>query len=120
MAYRKKSIPKAVQAAQKRIDGMKSIDPALDLGNGVSVATMEAAVKKVTDGIGLYNTMLSQIDQVSNDNDADIKAMNELNSRALKGGEFKYGRNSNEYEMIGGTRTSERKKPVKKDTPKPQ
>lgn len=119
MARTKKSIPKDVQNAQKRIDGMKSIDTALDLGSGVSVATLEAAVKKVTDGIGVYNTSLSQIDQMGNDIGFDIKAMNDLSSRALKGVEFKYGKNSNEYEMAGGTRTSERKKPTKK-TPPPE
>lgn len=114
MAYRKKSIPKDVQNSQKRVDGMKSIEAALDLGNGVSVATMEAAIKKVVDGISEYNTMLSQIDQKANEIEADIKAMNELSSRALKGTEFKYGKDSSEYEMAGGTRASERKKSVKK------
>jgi len=114
MAYRKKSIPKDVQNAQQRVDGLKSIEPTLDLGNGVSVATIEASIKKVTDGISEYNTMLSQIDQKGNELEADTKAMNELSSRALKGVEFTYGKDSDEYEMAGGTRTSDRKKSVKK------
>jgi hypothetical protein len=33
----------------------------------------------------------------------------------LAGVVSKYGRDSNEYEMAGGVRTSERKKPKKKD-----
>ena len=114
MAYKKKTIPKDVQNAQKRVDGMQSIENKLDLGNDVSVDTMTAAIKKVTDGISEYNTMLSQIDQKGNQIDADLKAMNELSSRTLKGGEFKYGKDSNEYEMLGGTRASERKKSGKK------
>ena len=92
---------------------MKSIDPDLDLGNGISVKTMEAAIKKVVDGISEYNTLLSQIDQKGNDTEGDIKALNELSSRALKGSEFKYGKESDEYEMFGGTRTSDRKKNAK-------
>ncbi|CAN5357191.1 hypothetical protein BH10ACI1_BH10ACI1_25340 [soil metagenome] len=115
MAYKKKNIPKDVQKAQQRTDGMKSIEPALDLGNGVSVATMEAAITKVSNGISAYNTLLSQLDQMGNDIEADIKSMNELSSRALKGAEFVFGADSNEYEMLGGTRTSERKKYKKKD-----
>jgi len=114
MAYRKKSIPKDVQNAQQRVDGLKSIEPALDLGNGVSVATIEASIKKVTDGISDYNMRLSSVDQKGNELEVDTKAMNDLSSRALKGVEFKYGKDSDEYEMAGGTRTSDRKKSVKK------
>lgn len=113
MARIKKSIPKDVQNAQKRVDGMKSVAPDLDLGNGISVKTMEAAIKKVVDGISEYNTLLSQVDQKGNDTETDIKALNELSSRALKGSEFKYGKDSDEYEMFGGTRTSDRKKNAK-------
>ena len=119
MAFRKKTISKKLQLAQKRLDGMKSIDPTLDLGNGVSVTAFEASMKTSTDGIGEYNTMLSQIDQKGNDVDSSIKATCDLGGRALKGVEFKYGKDSNEYEMMGGTRTSERKKPSKKAPPKP-
>jgi hypothetical protein len=35
-------------------------------------------------------------------------------TRALNGVKFKYGADSSEYEMVGGTRQSERKKPVRK------
>ena len=114
MAYKKQSIPKAVQNAQKRLDGMVSIDEDLDLGNGVSVTTVRAAIKKVTDDISNYNTTLSQLDEMGNEIEQDTKMLNELNSRALKGIEFKYGKNSNEYEKAGGTRTVDRKKTARK------
>jgi len=115
MARLKKSIPKDVQNAQKRCDGMNSIENKLDLGSGVSATALEAAIKKVTDGISAYNTLLSQLDQMDNEIESDVKVMNELSSRALKGVEFKFGKNSNEYEMAGGTRTSDRKKPTRKN-----
>jgi hypothetical protein len=115
MAYKKKSVPKDVQNAKKRVDGMKSIDPALDLGDGVSVAALDRAIAGVTDKISAYNTKLSEIDQMDNEIKADIKALNTLSSRALKGGEFKYGRDSSEYEMMGGKRRSERRKPLRKN-----
>lgn len=116
MAYRKKSIPEDVQKAQKRLDGLNSIEEDLDLGNGVSVATLKAAIKKVTDGISSFNQSLSQVDQKDNEVKFDIKSMNDLSSRALKGVEFKYGKNSDEYEMAGGTRPSDRKKSSKKNS----
>lgn len=114
MAYRKKNILVDVSKVQQRISGMNSIEERLDLGNGVSVVALEAAVKDVTDLINLHNTKLSEIDQISNQYDAAVKAMNDLSKRALKGVEFKYGSDSNEYEMAGGTKSSEHKKPAKK------
>lgn len=115
MARLKKSIPRDVDEARQRVAGMISINDNLDLGNGVSVQAITALIETTTDEIGEYNTMLSQIDQKSNEIDAHVKTLNDLTSRALKGTEFKYGRDSNEYEMIGGTRTSDRKKPVRKN-----
>jgi hypothetical protein len=119
MAFRKKNIPMELQLVQQRLDGMKSVDPALDLGNGVSVPIVEAAIKKATDGIGEYNTMLSQIDQKGNDVDGDIKTACSFGERILTGAKFKFGKDSSEYEAMGGTRASERKKSSKKTPPKP-
>ena len=45
--------------------------------------------------------------------------MRDLNERALDGVASKYGKNSNEYEQAGGTRKSERKRPVRKPKAKP-
>ncbi len=101
--------------ARQRVAGMISIDEALDLGNGVSVAAINAVIETITDATGEYNTMLSQVDQKSNEIEEHVKTLNDLTSRALKGTEFKYGRDSHEYEMIGGTRTSDRKRPTPKN-----
>lgn len=110
----KKTVTKDIQNAQQRLDGMKSIDPALDLGEGVSVATMEAAVNLPIAKISEYNTLLSQADEKLNEINAAIKVMNEISAKALLGGGFKFGKNSSQYEMMGGTRSSERKKATKK------
>ncbi|MBS1794363.1 MAG: hypothetical protein JSS81_10945 [Acidobacteria bacterium] len=110
MARLKKDIPKQVRLAQQRVDGMVSVDERLDLGNGVSVETVKAAIKRVTDGISEYNSLLAEADERSNDIDRDLKALVDLSARILSGTEFKFGRDSNEYEMVGGTRLSDRKK----------
>ncbi|MCI5134384.1 MAG: hypothetical protein D3920_04760 [Candidatus Electrothrix sp. AW2] len=43
------------------------------------------------------------------------KELRDLSSRMLSGVKVKYGRDSNEYEMAGGTRLSDRKKKLRKD-----
>ena len=60
------------------------------------------------------NTMLAQVDEKSNEI-AMVKQMNDLAIRAVKSAEFKFGGDSNEFEMIGGTRKSDRKRPIRKN-----
>ncbi|MCI5227560.1 MAG: hypothetical protein D3918_13095, partial [Candidatus Electrothrix sp. AX2] len=43
------------------------------------------------------------------------KELRDLSSRMLSGVKVKYGRDSNEYEMAGGTRLSDRKRKSRKD-----
>jgi hypothetical protein len=116
MSRKRKTIPHDVQLAQQRVNGMVSVEPRLDLGNGVSVESVAAAIRTVTDGIGEYNSMLADLDARSNLIEANIRAMNDIVSRALKGAEFKFGGDSNEYQQIGGTRKSDRKRPGRKKT----
>ena len=110
----KKTVNKDIQNAQQRLDGMKSISPTLDLGEGVSVTTFETVINLPVDLIARYNSILSQADDLLNQIDDAITAMNDMSSRVLSGGKFKFGANSSEYEMLGGVRKSERKKPVRK------
>lgn len=110
----KKTVNKDIQTAQQRLDGMKSISPTLDLGEGVSVATFETAINLPVGLIAQYNSILSQADDLLNQINDATTAMNDMSSRVLNGGKFKFGANSSEYEMLGGTRKSERKKPLRK------
>ena len=84
MARTKKAAGAKLEAAQKRLAGMKSIEPKLDLGEGVSVATIEAAIGAVTTAINEYNTMLSAVDAKANEIDTQIKAMNALSERRFE------------------------------------
>jgi hypothetical protein len=70
--------------------------------------------------------LVAELDQDQNDLQAEEAELNDLNRRFLSAGEAAYGPDSSEYEMLGGTRKSERKKPTKKSggtggssTPKP-
>ena len=57
---------------------------------------------------------LAEIDQDLNDPQSEEGELADLNARFLSAGEATYGPDSSEYEMLGGTRKSERKKPTKK------
>ncbi len=115
MSRQRRAIPREVESAQQRVNGLVSIEETLDLGNGVSVAALQASIRAVMDEVSEYNTMISNADEKSNRVDALVEALNDLNSRALKGVESRYGKDSNEYEKAGGTRKSDRKRPTRKN-----
>ena len=100
--------------ARTRLAAVKSIDAALDLGNGVTVANFKTEVDTLTSNLEAYNTALSTVDDLYNVCIAQLDVIKDWNERVLIGVANKYGKNSSEYEMAGGVRKSERKKPVRK------
>jgi uncharacterized protein YukE len=117
MPYKKK-ISKTIAKAKVRISGMKSLDPALDMGNGLSVKTYAAAIQAAEQKVEAFNTAVATISQLSSDAEKAEKALAELSERMLSTVAGRYGRTSNEYEMAGGTkRTNRRRSPKKKVDP---
>ncbi|WP_264522312.1 hypothetical protein [Flavobacterium sp. N1994] len=114
MARKKLVRVRDLDKGRTRLAAVKSINAALDLGNGLTIENYEAEVGKTKDAVELYNTTLSTIDDLYNTALARIESLKDWNERMLNGVASKYGTNSSEYEMAGGVRKSERKKPVRK------
>ena len=113
---RLKKASDAYTKALKRAAALKSIDPNLDLGNGVSLANLELAMADTKSAIDEYNTELSKLDLMLNNILPKEAKLRDLYARTLTGIATKYGKDSNEYEQAGGVRLSERKrKAVKKN-----
>lgn len=115
MPRQRKSPTKSMTDANERLTGIKTIDPNLDLGNGLTVAAYKAKIDEITGVLEDYNSLLAQADEKSNLFEALERELRDWNERFLMAVAARYGKNSSEYEMAGGTRKSERKKPVKKD-----
>ncbi len=113
MAFKKRSSP-VIETAQTRLASLSSIDPALDLGNGLTAAAYKTAVQDVQAKLDTYNVLLSQADEASNTLSAAEKELRSLSERMLAGVAVKFGKDSDEYEMAGGVRKSERKRPIRK------
>ena len=117
---RPKRTSTSVAFAQERINSLASIDTALDLGNSLTLAAYEAkkeAVKKKND---TYNTTLSELDGLLNEVESDEGVLDELSTRMLAAVGVKYGKDSDEYEKAGGTKTSDRMSPTRKTADKPK
>lgn len=103
-----------IEAARRRLEGLKSIDPKPNYGTGLTEAAFEQDIVAAETLLSQYNQMLSQLDELQNELAAAEKVANDKSKRILSATEATYGSDSNEYEMVGGTRLSDRKKPGKK------
>ncbi|MCF2146588.1 hypothetical protein IQ276_009015 [Desmonostoc muscorum LEGE 12446] len=100
----------ALTKAERRIEGMQTINPELDFGNGFSIATYNTKVIQLREKLAAYNQAQTIVDKTHN---ALVEAERELNAyseQMLLNVASHHGRNSDEYEMAGGTRRSVRRK----------
>ncbi|WP_341527315.1 hypothetical protein WKK05_33235 [Nostoc sp. UHCC 0302] len=100
----------ALTKAERRIEGMQTINPELNFSNGFSIATYNTKVIELREKLAAYNQAQTIVDKTHN---ALIEAERELNTyseQMLLNVASHYGKSSDEYEMAGGTRRSDRKK----------
>lgn len=116
MAYKRRS-SQIIADAQERATNLKAIDPALDLGSGLTVAAFDNEIATVQTAQETYNTLLAQADAALNELNDLEKNLGTLSGRMLAGVGVMFGKDSSEYEMAGGTRTSEIKRGKKKEEP---
>jgi hypothetical protein len=116
MAYRRKT-SNILSAAQTRAANLKSISPTLDLGSGLTLTAYNAKITAAEAALEAYNIQLAKADALGNDFKAVEKELSVLSTRMLAGTGVKYGKDSNEYEMAGGTRSSEIKRGKKPEEP---
>jgi len=114
MARRKLARVLDLEKGRTRLAAVKSISAELDLGNEITVPNYEAEINLLSTKLNKYNTALSTIDDLYNECIVQIDVLKDWNERILTGVATKYGKNSSQYEMAGGKKKSERKKPTPK------
>lgn len=116
---RARRVSKVLEKAQTRSAGIKNIDPALDLGGGLTAASFDTSINDVQAKLVEYNQTLAAIDEKYNALIASEKSLGDISERMLAGVAARFGKNSSQYEQAGGVRKSERKPPVRKSKPAP-
>lgn len=94
-----------LETARQRLAGIKSFKTAPNLGT--ALANYEQVITALVAELEAYNQLLATLDEKQN----SLDALKDLNKRVLAAIGAQYGTDSSEYEMAGGTRTSERKRP---------
>ena len=108
----------AFQRATKKLAGLKSIQPEPDLGSELTIENLDKKLDTIQTKTASFNQRISELDALANELDALDSDLRQLDSRFLSAVAGRFGRDSSEYEAVGGTRTSERKKRERKTDPK--
>lgn len=104
---RQKKTAHIAEKTEHRLAGLKAIDPNLDLGEGCNVVVIQNTIDQLRDRVNTYNDALAMIDSTQIDIQNLEKQLTQLSRKALLGVAFKYGRDSDQYRLAGGTPTSE-------------
>jgi DNA primase large subunit len=108
----------ALQNAEKREVGLRSISPTLELGNGLTLAAYSAAIETLRTQIAEYNIALSNVDDLARQIKDKEKQLRNLSEQMLLAVAATYGKDSGEYGKAGGVPKSERRRPRKQPTEK--
>ena len=113
MARQKRNSP-ILQTARERLAGLKKFPAEADFGAALSVAAYETEINGYATDENTYNQDLAALDDKQNRLDAREDRLKDLNRRILSAVKAQFGPDSSEFELVGGTRRSDRKKPVRK------
>ena len=111
---RPKRSSRVLSNAERRNAGLRSIHAELDLGNGLTLSEYTRLIEDVRTKLFEYNAALSQVDKAANAVQEGEKILRDYSEVMLLGVAAKYGKDSHEYEMAGGVRKSERKRPTRR------
>ncbi|RAM52369.1 MAG: hypothetical protein C6Y22_06710 [Hapalosiphonaceae cyanobacterium JJU2] len=100
----------ALTKAERRIEGLQTIKPDLDFGNGFSIVTYNTIVHELREKLAAYNQARTILDKTYNALIDVERTLNDYSEHMLLNVASHYGKNSDEYEMAGGTRKSNRRK----------
>ena len=121
MAHKIKEKSPAVELAKARLAGMQQIDKNkgrdinyADDDAPITSATLDAEIKAVEANTATYNGLLKQADALGNQIETGESNLRDHCARVLSSAAGKFGRDSDEVQLVGGTRKSQRAKPVRK------
>lgn len=105
---RKKKTSTVLEKTEQKVIGFKSIDSNLDFGDSISLNHLTQLTGQLRNQLDQYNMMLTALDSAKAEMKTLEKTIRKTSERLVSGVVFKYGKDSREYEMIGGVRTSDR------------
>ncbi|WP_417910604.1 hypothetical protein [Candidatus Electronema sp. PJ] len=94
--------------ARERAARLKAINPALDLGNGLTIRGFEALIAAAQISLDIcHSVQPAQLEEARRNFEAAETQLYLLTARMLAAVGEKYGQDSKEYEMAGGRQANE-------------
>lgn len=107
------SIPKLLQEAGEVNEALKKIGAGLP--DAISVAEMETRIADLEAKVSALDALNAERTRLVNEKGEEAENLSDYIVQARSVVKGLFGADSSEYDMIGGTRASERKKGKKKD-----
>ncbi|MEH2148250.1 hypothetical protein [Nostoc sp.] len=107
---RQKRTSKMLEKAVRRAAGINSIDPNLDLGNGLTLIAFSTLIETMRTRENTYNSALSSLDKFYREMLETEYELADMAEHMLLGVATRYGKSSVEYGMAGGVPKNQRRK----------
>ncbi len=102
-----------IEQAQAVLDAWKQIDKELTFGS-LNFGALQKDIAESSPLLSQLNTLDAQLTDLRNQRDTLYQSMWDKVKRVRAAVKGIYGDDSSQYEMVGGTRLSERKSPARK------
>ena len=102
-----------LESARRRLAGIQQINPKPNFGAALTIEAYEAEIEGFIDDQDAYNGDIAALDERSNRLDAREQHLADFSQRILAAVKAQFGPDSNEFELAGGVRRSDRKEPVR-------
>ncbi|MGJ3247219.1 MAG: hypothetical protein ACFE0I_14245 [Elainellaceae cyanobacterium] len=102
--------------AEQRFAAMQSVTKEIDFGNGWTMEAYESIIQEMRQKLADYNRTLSMVDGAYSEMLEVERKLMDFSDHMLSGFGVRYGKDSYAYEMAGGRRKSERRKPIRRTT----
>ncbi|MBW4424792.1 MAG: hypothetical protein KME50_10145 [Nostoc desertorum CM1-VF14] len=114
---RLKRTSQVLEKAARRAASITSIDPNLDVSNGLTLFAYSSLIEVMRNKENTYNTALSNLDKIYREMLETEQQLADMTEHILMGIGAKYGKSSVEYGMAGGVPKNQRRKGLRGESP---
>jgi hypothetical protein len=116
---RQKRTSLMLEKAVRRAASINSIDPNLDLGNGLTLSAFSTLIETMRTRENAYNSALSSLDKLYREMLQTEDELGDMTEHMLMAVATRYGKSSVEYGMAGGVPKNQRRKRLRGESPTP-
>ena len=114
---RRKRTSVVLERAVRRAASINSIDPRLDLSNGLTLPAFSTLIETMRFKENAYNSALSSLDKLYREMLETEDELGDMTEHMLMAVGARYGKSSVEYGMAGGVPKNQRRKGLRGEAP---